>query len=172
MYGFHLLAPFPGTAVRDENDQYDLSILTDNWDEYHANHAIVETDAVDEHALNAIAEKWDSETKKQLEVIQRKMEKGTATKDEAWKIDNLGRFLFIYQMMMENVIEEHGSWSLDGQDYDKKQALLGLAERIHEHMKQPLTRACEILEYAVGRDSIFYSIKNNQLKWEWRNYLL
>jgi len=44
--GFHLLAPFPGTAVRDSNQDYDLTILSDDWSDYHANHAIVETAAV------------------------------------------------------------------------------------------------------------------------------
>ncbi len=172
MYGFHLLAPFPGTAVRDDNDQYDLTILTDNWDEYHANHAIVETDSVDKSALNAIAEEWDYETRKELEEIREKMIKGTATEDEAWKINNLERFLFIYQMMMEKVIEEEGRWELEQASCTKDEAIIGLAERIHERMKQSIARAQEILEYAFDRDSIFYSINNGQLKWEWRNYLL
>ena len=30
-YGFHLLAPFPGTEVREENDKYDLQILTNDY---------------------------------------------------------------------------------------------------------------------------------------------
>lgn len=171
MYGFHLLAPFPGTAVRDDNDQYDLSILTDNWDEYHANHAIVETDSVDKNTLNAIAEEWDYETKKQLEEIRVKMKNGTATEDEAWKIDNLERFLFIYQLMMESIIENYGTWELETAEFSEDEAILGLAERIHEKMNQPLSRTQEILTYAVGRDSIFYSINNNQMKWEWRTYL-
>ncbi len=171
MYGFHLLAPFPGTAVRDENEQYDLSILTDNWDEYHANHAIVETDSVDKHTLNAIADEWDVETKKQLEEIRIKMKKGVATKEEAWKIDNLERFLFIYQLMMERIIEDYGTWELGKADCSREQAIQGLAERIHEKMKQPLSRTKEILEYAVGRESIFYSTNGTRVKWEWRNYL-
>ena len=29
-YGFHLLAPFPGTAIYDDNQQYDLTILTED----------------------------------------------------------------------------------------------------------------------------------------------
>ena len=42
-YGFHYLAPFPGTTVREEIDSYDLTILTDDWDLYDADRAIVQT---------------------------------------------------------------------------------------------------------------------------------
>jgi len=30
-YGFHLLAPFPGTEIRENSDQYGIKILTDDW---------------------------------------------------------------------------------------------------------------------------------------------
>ena len=46
MYGFHFLAPFPGTKVREESDSYGLKILSNDWKEYHANRAIVETESV------------------------------------------------------------------------------------------------------------------------------
>ncbi len=52
-YGFHLLAPFPGTAVRDNNSEYDLTILTEDWKQYHANRAIVETKQIKKDVLNA-----------------------------------------------------------------------------------------------------------------------
>ena len=45
LYGYHFLAPFPGTTVREEVDQYDLEILTDDWSRYDANSAIVRTAA-------------------------------------------------------------------------------------------------------------------------------
>ena len=43
MYGYHFLAPFPGTTVREKIQDYDLEILTDNWSLYDANDAIVKT---------------------------------------------------------------------------------------------------------------------------------
>ncbi|MFZ5565198.1 MAG: B12-binding domain-containing radical SAM protein, partial [Thermodesulfobacteriota bacterium] len=36
-YGFHLLAPFPGTEIRDRATELGIRILTDDWREYHAN---------------------------------------------------------------------------------------------------------------------------------------
>ena len=42
LYGYHFLAPFPGTTVREEVEKYDLEILTDDWTRYDANSAIVQ----------------------------------------------------------------------------------------------------------------------------------
>jgi len=33
-YGYHFLAPFPGTTVREKVEEYDLEILTDDWSRY------------------------------------------------------------------------------------------------------------------------------------------
>ncbi|MBU2511806.1 B12-binding domain-containing radical SAM protein [bacterium] len=170
-FGFHLLAPFPGTAVRDQNEEYDLEILTDNWQEYHANRAIVQTAAVNKDMLNAIAEEWDTETHKQLAQYREKMTNGTATEAETWQIVNLDRFLFIYQMMTDEIIEKYGSWETDDAVWSAEKALQGLAERIHGHMNKSEEEVGEILNYAYNRRSIHYSCYNNRLNWHWLNYL-
>ncbi len=40
LYGFHILAPFPGTEVREQCDAYGMSIMTDDWDCYDANQSV------------------------------------------------------------------------------------------------------------------------------------
>ena len=54
MYGFHLLAPFPGTAVREQHEDYGIRILSTDWSDYHANRAIVETPGVSQARLNEL----------------------------------------------------------------------------------------------------------------------
>ncbi len=170
-YGFHLLAPFPGTAVRDRNEDYDLEILTDNWPEYHANRAIVQTAAVDKDMLNAIAERWDTETHKKLAEIRDNISNGSASEEEAWQIVNLDRFLFIYQMMTDEIIEKYGSWRGSDSIYSADTAITELAERIHGYLSKTKEESVEILKYAYSRRSIHYSYFNNELHWKWQNYL-
>ena len=43
LHGYHLLAPFPGTDVRENSQDYDIQIMSNDWDDYHANQAIVRT---------------------------------------------------------------------------------------------------------------------------------
>ncbi len=170
-YGFHLLAPFPGTAIRDENDKYDLDIITDDWSQYHANRAIVETSNVNKDMLNIIAEQWDKDTHEKLFQIRNKMDSGEATEDEEWQIKNLERFLFLYQLMMDKIIEENGTW-INGVDaVSDNEVLKTLANKIHIHMEKTPDEAFDILDYAFKRSSIKYIHSNRQIRWEWQNYL-
>jgi len=42
-YGFHFLAPFPGTTVMEKRERYDLEILTFDWSRYDANSPVTRT---------------------------------------------------------------------------------------------------------------------------------
>ena len=78
-FGFHLLAPFPGTEVRKFRDQYGVRILTDDWSQYHANRAVVETQAVDHKMLDDIVVKWEKEYDDYLANIKDRMGKSKAS---------------------------------------------------------------------------------------------
>ena len=43
LYGFHILAPFPGTEVRERAAEYGLEILSNDWTKYDANHVVTRT---------------------------------------------------------------------------------------------------------------------------------
>jgi radical SAM superfamily enzyme YgiQ (UPF0313 family) len=42
-YGLHVLAPFPGTEVREKAEEYGIEILTDDWSKYDANRPVTRT---------------------------------------------------------------------------------------------------------------------------------
>lgn len=171
LYGFHLLAPFPGTAVCDDNENFDLDILTKDWSQYHANHAIVKTAGVKEEDLNTIAEEWDSETRGKLEEIRKKMKKGEASEEESWQINNLERFLFIYQLMTDEVIEQKGSWINGEKSTTVESAIKGLAKNISKTMNQSESQTIDLLTYVYERGSIYFEEKNGQVSWRWKDYL-
>ena len=60
--GFHLLAPFPGTTVREEQEKYDIEILTDDWDLYDANVPIVRTSRVNETYIADFLKAYEART--------------------------------------------------------------------------------------------------------------
>jgi anaerobic magnesium-protoporphyrin IX monomethyl ester cyclase len=43
LYGFHILAPFPGTEVREKCAEYGMRILSSDWDRYDANQSVAES---------------------------------------------------------------------------------------------------------------------------------
>jgi radical SAM superfamily enzyme YgiQ (UPF0313 family) len=59
LYGFHILAPFPGTEVREKAKEYGLEILTDDWTRYDANHVVTRTPGADVAAIQSVADEYE-----------------------------------------------------------------------------------------------------------------
>jgi anaerobic magnesium-protoporphyrin IX monomethyl ester cyclase len=108
-YGFHILAPFPGTEVREKKDELGIRILTDDWSKYDANRAVVETATVDRRMLDAVVVDWENQYDQYLGHINKSIQNGTATDDEIRQLKNLENTVTLYDLMMKNHIEENGS---------------------------------------------------------------
>jgi len=85
-YGFHLLAPFPGTEVRVKSQELGNRILTEDWTQYHANRAIVATPGADPAMLNAVVEEWENRYNAYLGEIERRYKAGEIDRQEAFPL--------------------------------------------------------------------------------------
>ena len=171
IYGFHLLAPFPGTRVRDKSDEYGIKILTNDWSDYHANRAIVETDSVDRQMLDDIALSWEDEIKVWIESLGDRMKKGELSDEEAFPVVNLERTLAVYDMMMKGVLEDMGTWETDHPPESDTAALKELVKRIPDsigHSKENLFTA---LQFVMDRENLTYHAENGKIQWKWVDYL-
>ncbi|UCE54646.1 MAG: cobalamin-dependent protein [Desulfobacterales bacterium] len=170
-FGFHLLAPFPGTEVREQGEKYDISILTNDWSQYHANRAIVETPTVNRKMLDKIVTDWENEYDGYLEDIKNRMKKGQATADEVWELKNLQRIVLIYDLMMKNVIEEKGAWKTEKKPMSETEAINALVDSIKNLTDSKSDEIYETLSYAIQQGTLNFSVKEGQIKWEWVDYL-
>lgn len=59
LYGFHILAPFPGSEVRERASEYGIDILTSDWTRYDANHVVTRTAGADVSTIQAVADEYD-----------------------------------------------------------------------------------------------------------------
>lgn len=171
-YGFHLLAPFPGTAIYDHNEQYDLKILTEDWRQYHANRAIVETEAVNKEMLNQIAENWDSDLIQKWDGMRKRLEEGSASEEDQWHIFNLNRFGFLYDLMMNSTLEEKGHWVNGVNPLDSDKGLEELADKIFHYTNRTKDEALDLLKDLFQRDGIRFSQENGEVRWEWNDFIL
>jgi anaerobic magnesium-protoporphyrin IX monomethyl ester cyclase len=106
LYGFHLLAPFPGTAIGDDPDAFGLQVLSRHWPDYHANRAICLPYGMDPTRLDAIAQGWQARFLDYLADIQKRMPSGAASQEEAAQIHNMNRTAILYEMMMAETLEK------------------------------------------------------------------
>jgi anaerobic magnesium-protoporphyrin IX monomethyl ester cyclase len=107
-HGYHMLAPFPGTTVREHVKDYDIEILTDDWKRYDANSAIVRTsqlspEEMDEFvaaAYRPIFEEW--------EAMKRRYAEGLS-KDVEWlRVEGDKRLHLMFKILSEDLIETEG----------------------------------------------------------------
>ena len=170
-HGFHLLAPFPGTRVRDESADYGLKILTDDWREYHANRAIVATDSVSREMLDEVVIQWEKNFDSYLGWLKERLEAGEASAEEAWPLINLERIVLIYDLMMDRVIEEKGSWPADDDPADSSGHLSQLVDRIKEATPKPRELLMEALGSAMEAGNLKRRKADGLVRWEWVDYL-
>jgi radical SAM superfamily enzyme YgiQ (UPF0313 family) len=57
-YGFHVLAPFPGTEVRERAADYGLEILSSDWTKYDANHVVARTEEAEPGVIQEVADTY------------------------------------------------------------------------------------------------------------------
>jgi radical SAM superfamily enzyme YgiQ (UPF0313 family) len=170
-YGFHLLAPFPGTEVREHSDQYGIKILTDDWSQYHANRAIVETPEVNRQTLDDIVMGWEDEYTLLLGDIKQRMLKKTASAQEAEQVNNLERIVLVYDLMMKNVIEQKGFWSHNGQPVSIQDNLNILGDKISTEIKAAPQLIQDTLNHALQKGDLICQETDKTIRWQWVDYL-
>lgn len=111
---YHFLAPFPGTEVRERIADYDLEILTHDWDEYTANRSIVRTSALSAMDMDDFVEKAHTGTRNQWEALKIRYADGTADPLEQMQVGGYFRTEMIFALLSRNVIEECAELKGDG----------------------------------------------------------
>lgn len=161
MYGYHLLAPFPGTRVRDRSREYGLKIVTDDWRAYHANRAVAETAEVRRETLDAIARDWEDAYTRHLGEIGERIRRGEATAEEARRLTGLERIVLVYDLMMQRTIERLSAWR-----GPRENALQELIRRVmREHPGKPDTVRDALTTSVERRDLLPHETAEG---WRWR----
>ncbi|RPJ13900.1 MAG: radical SAM protein, partial [Desulfobacteraceae bacterium] len=169
-HGFHLLAPFPGTEVREEKEKFDIRFLSDDWRDYHANRAIVETSSVTRKMLDDIVIEWENKFNGWLGYIKERIKNGDASEEEAWPLVNLERVVLIYDLMMGRIVEEKGY--LEGRTVaSKPEALRLLAEKMAGSVKYSSDEILSVLNYEVGQGNLKLTDDDGNYSLKWVDYL-
>jgi hypothetical protein len=168
LYGYHFLAPFPGTTVREEVEKYDLEILSDDWTRYDANSAIVRTSRLTPEEMDRFVAQFEST----IDAAWQEMVRGYHEKNNPPGIDlqveGHFRMKFVYRLLSEDLIEKMGlcphpgnaSGSGDG-------SLEDLCQRIETVTGEEGALIRKTLRSLVGSGYIKAEIKEGMSRWHW-----
>jgi anaerobic magnesium-protoporphyrin IX monomethyl ester cyclase len=113
-YGYHFFSPFPGTTVREELENYDIEILTDDWSRYDANSPIVKTSRLNPEEMTAFVADYDRKNDEVWEGMLQRHKDGTCTDHEYLLIEGNRKLKLIYRILSEDLIEENPCRTEDG----------------------------------------------------------
>jgi len=105
LYGFHVLAPFPGTEVRERAAHFGLEILTNDWDLYDANHVVSRTKEADVGALQAVSDAFEDTIARYRTYQARLFEQGRL---EGWELRSYlhrRRQWLLWRLLLDDAVE-------------------------------------------------------------------
>jgi anaerobic magnesium-protoporphyrin IX monomethyl ester cyclase len=167
LYGFHFLAPFPGTTVREKIDQYDLEILTDDWSRYDANSAIVRTSVLPPEAINQFVAAFDEEINQAWEKQIQGYHDKTNTPEEDIRVAGHYRMKLVYKMLSEDLLEACGSFLADIQNDNPETTFDPLCRRIEEVTGFDGDLIRQTIKSFMDAGYIKVRHENDRLIWYW-----
>jgi len=172
-YGFHLLAPFPGTEVRDRCADYEIRITTNDWRRYHANQAIVENRGIQAEVLDEVASGWMRRFDLWLGDVADRMKRDAAAPDEIAQVVNLKRTVLIYELMMNRLVEQYGCLPRKAGYLAEADRLAQLAASLSAHVKNPQAEIVDALKYTLDQGTLVWESTDGDdgVCLRWVNYL-
>jgi radical SAM superfamily enzyme YgiQ (UPF0313 family) len=167
IYGYHYLAPFPGTTVREKIQDYDLEILTDNWSLYDANDAIVKTSALLPQDMRQFGSRYDEEMETGWRKILKGYNEGTNTPDDNMHVEGHWRMNLTYQLLKGDLIEKCGFIEHALFQGSKDRALQELCRRIINSTNTDSRVVDNTIRDFAGRGYLSAAVSDQGCLWSW-----
>ncbi len=164
-YGYHILAPFPGTEVREMCDLYGLRILTSDWDRYDANQCVADTGLVPYQEIDEIVAEFNAGIKRYVESAIRRKEAGESlSPSDEDMIKKLSSFFVVKDIIMKELVESYRG--LNG-GAGKNEILDDFSAYVSSSTGHPGGITREIIENLVGMKALALSEKEGAARVTW-----
>ncbi len=108
IYGYHFLAPFPGTTVLENLEEYDLEILTDDWSLYDANRPVVRTSQVSPQDAIDFVGRFEKECEEEWKRLEEGFGKGVNSPEDDLRVEGTRKVGGTFQILEEDLVEQCG----------------------------------------------------------------
>lgn len=166
-YGYHVLAPFPGTEVRERADELGIKILTDNWLRYDANRAVTETEGASAEYMNKIVRDFYKGVTEYVKNQEKAEKVGEAKEEDLRDLAIRRRRSLAWHLLKNDLIENYGKFKDDGEKPVKR-----LVDNLYTYrgIKNNFTQEYidnEISEM-VKENLLTYENDNENIVWKWK----
>jgi radical SAM superfamily enzyme YgiQ (UPF0313 family) len=163
-FGYHLLSPFPGTTIREDISNYDLEILTDDWNLYDADHAIVQTRSLSAEEIGRFAEVFNQQIQNEFDEAKKRYENGTCSDEDFFKVAGTNRMEIIFKILSEDLVEKMGGYETGKNENDHS---LVFARMIADHIGKDLFSVEQVVRSLFEIKYLQYAIDGTTITWYW-----
>lgn len=108
LFGYHYLAPFPGTTLAEKVADYDLEILTRDWSKYDANDAIIRTASLTPQDIRDFVAIYDKEMNGDWQQVMDNYKTGKNTPYDDLRVEGHHRMNITFAILKEDLVEKCG----------------------------------------------------------------
>jgi len=169
-FGFHLLAPFPGTPVRDRAAQYGLKILTNDWSLYDADHAVTENAHLPAHEVERFAQAFFQDLEEKIQAMREATLQGSYRGPFRKEMEKRIAVDFAWRMLSEDGLEKYGTFPLAEAQRNRGvfDPLEPLVDRIGKMVSDPKSLIRSQLERFFQKGWIQCRVEASRIRWQWR----
>jgi radical SAM superfamily enzyme YgiQ (UPF0313 family) len=167
LFGYHYLAPFPGTTLCEKVDEYDLEILTKDWAKYDANDAIVKTSSLEPQDIRDFVALYDAEMNGLWQKVLEGYGKGTNTPLDDMRVEGHRRMNLTFKILKDDLIEKHGVIEPNLFQGSKDRALRELCQRIIIGTNANSREVNNTISDFANRGYLQAAISDQGCNWHW-----
>jgi anaerobic magnesium-protoporphyrin IX monomethyl ester cyclase len=159
LYGFHILAPFPGTEVRDRAADYGLEILNSDWREYDANHVVSRTPGAAPGAIQAVADEYEETIERYVRYQDHLYKTGQLSGYELKMYHRRRRQTLLWRMLLDETVEALPPQRGDG--------VAGLKQSVASTVTTEAALVDDEIERVLGLGALVADATPEGVRWRW-----
>jgi anaerobic magnesium-protoporphyrin IX monomethyl ester cyclase len=163
-YGFHMLAPLPGTELYEKAKDYGIRVLTRDWARYNANEPITETATMSKEMVKEAMSIYDRGIEAAWDNIRRQAEHGDPQCTQM--IEGKEREQFVWTLLQRDVVEglrEMPKAAIE----NSANAESELARRVSQKLGVDIEVAQRRMGELIAKGVLRLESKGNGLRWQW-----
>ncbi len=167
LFGYHYLAPFPGTTLYEKVDQYDLEILTRDWSKYDANDAIVRTSELTPQDIRDFVAVYDNEMNGHWQKVLDNYKTGKNTPYDDMRVEGHHRMNITFAILKQDLIEKLGCIDAADLNGGADTAVKILADRMKKNIPGDPRLIENTIHDFVSRGYLTGDHNHKGLTWRW-----
>lgn len=160
-YCLHVLAPFPGTEVREKAREYGITILTDDWSKYDANRVVSTTPGAGAKDVQRVLHQYYSDVRRFDSLRAKHERQGKLSDEDLEEVRRRRGQRFAWSLLKNDYIENLGPLQVE------ESPTRDLALRLAKSLSLPIHQAEEQLARLEAEGLLVFQVVDGHARWTW-----